>query len=243
MATCPSCGASIEGDLCPKCGALAGAGQNGPGAPKKTRWVYWVVGGCLGLILIFVLLLVGGGYFVTRRLGLNSEVISKGPAHVAAQVATKLDPNLEIVSIDENTGIIRLRDKRTGKILSMNSKVPGSRPIIEDESSTNLPPAPSVKALPDRWFPIYPGKTFVKGPKRGSGIFETRDSSETVASYYENYFKELGFSVKKSFSPFPSGQESITVEAKDTGDKHRAKIKAARSTDVIKVTYEFETKE
>jgi hypothetical protein len=240
MATCPSCGASVEGDLCTKCGALVGVGHNVPGSPKKSRMVYWIVGGCLGLIVIAILAVVVGGYLFVRRTGVTSELLTKQPAHAVAQIMTKTLPNLEVVSIDESTGIIRFRDKQSGKIMVMNSKVPGSRPTFEDEPSAALPPA---KDLPDHWFPIYPGNAHAKGAQRGSGSFETYDSSETVAAYYENYFKGLGFSVQKSFNPFPSGKESIKILANDANEKHRVNIKAARSGDAIKVSYEFETKE
>jgi hypothetical protein len=148
MAACPSCGASVSGDLCPKCGALVNSGQIPPGKSSKRRTVYWIIGGCLGLILIAVLLLVGGSIYFFHKTGLNTELLSKGPANATAQVMTRLNPKLEIVSVDESTGLIRIRDKSSGRIMRITVKDGHtSRPIYEDDS--NVPPPPPTEKAPE----------------------------------------------------------------------------------------------
>jgi hypothetical protein len=141
MTVCPSCGESVDGDLCPKCGALVGSGQIPPEKAKKRRTVYWILGGCLGLIVIAVLLLVGGSMYFAHKVGLNAELLSKGPANAAAHVMTKVNPNLEIVSVDESTGTIRMREKNSGKIMKIIIKDRrASQPVYEDD--LNVPPPP-----------------------------------------------------------------------------------------------------
>jgi hypothetical protein len=136
MAVCSSCGTSFEGGVCPKCGVMLDPGQS-QAPPKKKRTLFWVLGGCLGVIILVVLFLVIGGAYFLKKSGFDP----KHPAQSAANVIVNLDHNLEIVSVDESEGIIRLREKSSGRIIRMNiNDAQKGNKMYEDQMETPLPP-------------------------------------------------------------------------------------------------------
>jgi hypothetical protein len=187
MALCKVCGATIEGDFCAKCGTQ----QSAPPAGKKRRTLYWVLGGCLGLILITIVIVVGSGVYFLRKSGFDPALAVKSPAQATANMMAKLDPNLEIVSVDESTGIIRMREKKSGRIMRKNVK----------------------------------------------------DGRKSHMIYYEDIFKNAGFTIKRSVIPIPLKGESIVIAAEDVKGKRNARVTAERSKELTKVTFEFENKE
>jgi hypothetical protein len=245
MSFCRICGASVEGDLCPKCGALMGSGQMPP-VPKKNRALYWVLGGCLGLILIVILVVVGSGLYFVHKVGFDPALAAKSPAHAAAKVMTTLDPNIEIISIDESTGLIRMRDKKSGRIMRMNVKDGRKSRIISEEGMKEPPGANPHR---EDWLPLYWGRdseaafTYSLDRKSGSIVFQTVDSAETVALYYEDFFKNAGFTFKRSVVQIAGKGESIVIAAEDAKGKRNAHVTAERSKEFTKVTCQFENKD
>ena len=135
MAFCTNCGASMEGRFCTKCGAMADAvapeGAQpaapppaappagppvGPPAAKKSNVLVWVLGGCGGLILIAILVMMAVSFFVARK----AHEFGKNPGFAAAKMMASLNPNVDVVKADEDTGKITLRDKKTGKTVTLD---------------------------------------------------------------------------------------------------------------------------
>ena len=87
---------------------------------KKTGGVWlWVIGGCLGIVLLGGIAVATLGYFGMKKFqettGLSSEEFEKRPAFAAAKLITALNPEIELVAADEATQRITIREKRTGK--------------------------------------------------------------------------------------------------------------------------------
>jgi len=87
------------------------------------RFVIWILLGCGGLILIGGIIAISTGVFVVykaKQAGLDPALMQKNPGLAVAKMVASMSPDTEVLSVDEDHGIIRVRDKKTGKILTMN---------------------------------------------------------------------------------------------------------------------------
>ncbi len=85
----------------------------------------WVGIGCGALILIVVVVLVAGGLFVAhkaKQAGISPELWAKNPALAASKMITVVHPDLKVVKIDEDKGLITVKDAKTGKVVTLNLK-------------------------------------------------------------------------------------------------------------------------
>lgn len=287
MAFCTRCGSPVEGDFCSKCGtkidsSSAGLSQNPAdtpsGAPvvipptpgKKGKTLLWVLGGCLLLVVIVGIVIFSTGLFIARRAGIDSETMAKNPGVAVAKLMIGANPDLEIVSIDEGHGIVRVRDKKSGKTMTMNLEDAQKGKIVftddkdqrvefkmqgegdnaemeikSSEGSMRVG-AGSVQKLPD-WFPPYPnapasGYTgFSKDDgKSGSFSFKSSDPAETVAAFYENALKKAGFRIEKTTSRIPGQGSIIMISAVDDSGRRTANITVARAGDSTTTNLAYE---
>ena len=84
-----------------------------PLPPKKKGWLFWGLLGCGGLLVLFILVVFLGGVYIWNR-------VPKSPAQLAAALITANNPDAEVVSIDEGRGLLQVKDKKTGKIITIN---------------------------------------------------------------------------------------------------------------------------
>ncbi len=82
------------------------------------------------LSIIGVIVLIIGGCTVTcayfahkasKKIGEYSREASKNPAMAAISMAVAFNPNVEVVSKDESTGKITLRNKKTGEVVTLDT--------------------------------------------------------------------------------------------------------------------------
>ncbi len=159
--------------------------QSFPPPPQKKSnvWV-WVLAGCGTFIVIGVIAVFLGGYFVwnkAKEAGLDPELMQKKPALAVAKMMVATNPDVELVSVDEEKGLITIKDKKTGKTITVNldeaksGKITfkgegkdeevtleakgegetGSLEVKTKEGSAKFV-AGSAATLPN-WFPSYPG--------------------------------------------------------------------------------------
>jgi hypothetical protein len=143
----------------------------------------------------------------------------------AAKMVAALNPEIEVVSADEATGRITLREKKTGKTVTMDFRdvqkgrirfegEGGERVEIEgdkEKGSFRLKTpegefragSGSLAALP-RWVPLCPGAepagTFsAQGVKEATGMLHVkcRGTVEEVAAFYERELKAAGMAVER----------------------------------------------
>lgn len=288
MAFCTKCGASMEGAFCTQCGNPAGsAAASGdsmrppappipnppqpaappPAAPKKGRAIFWVLGGCLGLIVIAGIIMVAGGYFVARKAGLDPVLMKTNPALAAAKMIATLNPELEVVSVDEAAGLIHVRDKKTGKSLKLNLKdVQKGKIVFQDDQNKSMEISSSgegdnasfdIKSddgsvhlghgsaanMPD-WVPSYPGAkttasytTNANDKTSGSYTLSTTDSVEAVSDFYENALNEAGFAVEKNSNP-----PLISVTGEDSGSGRKIEVKTSSAGQETSIILTFESR-
>jgi len=197
-----------------------------PGAPKKTNPLVWILGG-IAVLICFATLTCGIvgyiGYRAVKSAGFDPELMQRNPGLALTKMAAALHPDYEIVSTNDRTGKITMREKSTGKVMTFKFD-PDKKTlvVIDDEGKeakfsvagdgangtvtvesadgtvkygTNTVKAPS-------WVPIYPGAstqgTYSAEAKDGAQntfAFKTKDAPAKVIAFYQDQLKAGGFTV------------------------------------------------
>jgi len=206
-----------------------------PGAPapkkKGLSPLAWFAIGCGALILLGL-----GSCFVMTAFVANKakkfvEEVEKDPdaaAVKAAEMAMRLNPDVDIVSSDPEAGTLTVRDKRSGKEVTFDledikagrlSISSGDDTVNVDVDANDHGTATMKLAsrdgtmvfgggdgsqVPD-WIPVYPGartdsfsNVVANGERSGSFAIRTSDSTETVLEFYISKLEAAGFTVDRS---------------------------------------------
>src|SRR3954452_19840259 len=121
MAFCTTCGATLSGAFCSKCGAPSPQAAQTDAAPRRTSPIVWVL---VGLGCLFGLALIAaigtGAFFVhkARRAGIDTELFRDNPGLAVGKMLAAVNPNLDVVRTNEGEGTVTLRDRRNGKQFS-----------------------------------------------------------------------------------------------------------------------------
>ena len=264
MPFCTKCGASVQGRFCIQCGtpvSAAAAGQPAPppapappvqpvaqpgyapAAPvsKKTSPVVWIIVGIAGFFLLIGILVIAGGLFFVHKVkqaGLDPELMQRNPALAVAKMIATVNPDVEVLNVDERRGVIRVKDKKTGKILiadfedakngnfkfreeggeSVTIKGSGSGESgnleVTSKDGTLKFGTGAAANLPG-WVPVYPGATAEGGMTGASGGgaggmagFKTKDPAKSVVDFYTSKLKDSGFKIASTFTA-----ETVTTMA------------------------------
>ena len=285
MEYCTNCGAQVTGPFCGSCGAPAksSAAQPGavpspppggaippaqpmpviaPGTPAKTSPLVWVLAGCGGLIVIAAL--VFGVIAYKAKQFVNSA--HGNPAYATARLLAAANPDIEVLSTDEDNGTMTVRNKKTGETLTINLKDAakgkfvfeqngkkaeinaqgsGDKGSFEIKSSEGTVKFGTDGKSPD-WLPSYPGAT-AKGvfssqtPKglAGSYTFTTNDPIDQVAKYYEDALKKAGLTVSTNSVQQNGATGMSIISGEDTATKRKAVVTATPSQGATGVSVTF----
>lgn len=260
MAFCTNCGTQTDAAFCAKCGQPVGGSAPGgpspsfpsapsqatfaptpaapiPGAAKgKTSPLVWILAAVVGVFVLVGILFVGAGLFVANKVknaGFDSALAQKNPALAAAKVMASLNPEVEVVKVDEERGLLTIKDKKTGKVITINAEdVKHGKLTFSDESTNekfSFGGDGSVK-LPE-WLPSYPGSkpegTFSasgSGSEGGMAHFKTNDSGSKVLSYYQEALKSAGFKISSTFSGDSGNSNGGVLTAEDNGNRRTVMV-------------------
>jgi hypothetical protein len=285
MEYCTNCGAQVTGPFCGSCGtpAKSSAAQAGavpspppgspvppaqpmpvvaPGTPAKTGVLVWVLAGCGGLVVI-VALIFGVIAYKARQFVSSAH---RNPAYATARLLVAANPDIEIVSTDEDRGTMTVHNKKTGETLTINlqdaakgkfvfeqngkkaeinAHADGDKGSFEIKSSEGSMKFGTDGKTPD-WLPSYPGST-QKGvfssqtPKglAGSYGFTTNDSIDQVSRYYEDALKKAGLAVTTNSVQQNGATGMGIVSGEDTATKRKAVVTATPSQGATAVSVTF----
>lgn len=180
-------------------------------APKKGMSGLAIAGlGCGGL---FVLVVLVGGFLTMKACSAMKGVVGdfeKNPAKATAVLAVKMNPDLELVSTNDATNEITVRDKKSGEVttLSFNDIAQGKfkyknskgeevtidaanqggkgNIVVKDKDGTTVLSGDAKSAAPPAWVPVYPGAQNKAGGMRSekadkiSGMFAIETTDSTV---------------------------------------------------------------
>src|SRR3989442_6898071 len=98
--------------------------QPGMPEPKKGgKLLIGIVIGCGGLIIVGIIAFALGGFFLwnkAKQAGLDPDLIEKKPALAVAKMMVAANPDVELVSVDDEKGVITVKDKKTGETLTVD---------------------------------------------------------------------------------------------------------------------------
>lgn len=222
-----------------------------PGAPppkKKTSplvIVLAIVGGLMALLVVGV---VAGGLFIVHKVkqaGFDPDEWRNNPGAAAAKMITTLNPDAEVVRIDEDRGVVVIREKSTGKTVTMNFEdIKQGRLSFSDSEGASVTFGQGAD-LPS-WVPLYPGAKAETGlaaasSKGGSGgafTFTSADSPATVLKRYRSTLEDAGFAVEDQGSSDSGGM----LIGKDEGNSRTvtATVSSSGNQTTVSVLYSEE---
>lgn len=194
-----------------------------PGPKKSSPWV-WVAVGCGVLLLLVVLALVGASLFIFKKGRELVKGSENNPAAAAAKVAAALNPDIEVVASDDQTGTVTIRHKKTGEVMTLDLKDLQKGRILfsrEEGKKAQVESSPGDGAvrfssgegevvfgggvsLPP-WVPVPTGAQLegglsaqTKGTEGGAAGFKTSMDTSEVLAFYDRELKAAGFSATVS---------------------------------------------
>lgn len=219
MAFCTNCGGNVEGAFCKTCGTpVASAGAPAPAplpqpltaAQRRTSPLVWILVVVLGL---FVLAGIGSYVLyhtvrqVARQAGFDTDLMRRNPGLAISKMVMAAVPDAEVLKTDDGAGTITVRDKKTGKVVTMTfDEARKGKFTFEAEGPDHEKASIEVNgsgAKVPADVPVYPGAkvegnfTVSGGGPDGQGSasqyqFTTPDSPDKVLAYYHEKLEGSG---------------------------------------------------
>jgi hypothetical protein len=242
-----------------------------PTPPKKGLGpLGWILIGCGGLILIGALVFGAIGMFVTKQVTKKAAEFEKNPVFAAAKLAVQVNPDLEIVSTDEEHATLTVKNKKTGEVATFSAEdaknghfvfkskegtatfdASGKEGVVKvttDKGETSTFGAGSPQNLPS-WLPVYPGGT-VQGTfdttsaegRSAAFTVTTKDPVNQVLDYYEARLKEAGLKVEKNTVSTNDKISGGSVTANSEDQKRTASVMISAAEEGTSAIITFQEK-
>jgi hypothetical protein len=244
-----------------------------PPAPKKgLSPLAWVGIGCAVILVLGLIALGGlgaiGSYFIKKQ----ADKFEKNPTMAAAELVVRLNPDLELVSKDEKTNSLTVKDKKTGEVTTIsaddakNGKITfktdkgtatldalgkdgGTLKVTNDkgEVTTMNAGAGAPQNLPS-WLPVYPGGsvqgTFDTTNAEGHSAAFTVTTKDAVSKVMDFYETQLkSAGLKVEKTTFSAnGQDGGTLSAKSDDEKRQATVLFGSANGETSATVTFQEK-
>jgi len=257
MPFCTNCGANVEGRFCVKCGTPIGAPaaqaqpQPRPATPppapapvqaaparKKTSPLVWILGILLGLFLLFIIVIVGVGFFAVYK----AKQAADNPGLAAIKILTATNPDIQVLKTDEDKGTVTLRNKKDGKVFTLNFEdIKQGRLSFHEEGGGTVTFGGNSPADLPSWVPGYPGSKpqFAfsgkeAGKEAGMFNFKTNDDAGTVLGWYKQSLTDEGFTIHGE-----PGAEGGMIVAEEESSRHSVTVIAGKDSGgtTVQVTY------
>jgi hypothetical protein len=231
--------------------------QMGAPPPKKGMGpLGWVLIGCGGLIVLGIMVVVGLGWYAVhkaKQAGIDPDLLRRNPAVAVAKMGVAANPDLTIISEDDDRGIIRIHDSKQNKNFIVNFEdAKKGRFTMQEEGKETVTLSASGNGdtgtfeattkdgsvrigaggpvnMPS-WLPSYPGsqpKATVTSEdaqrKSAQFTFTTGDSVDKVQSFYKDALASGGLKVTNS-SLFSTGNSSSGIVSAETDGKQREAV-------------------
>jgi hypothetical protein len=227
----------------------------------------WILAGCGGLIVIAGIIFAVLTYWGYNKAKSYVETAKKNPALAAAKIAVAVNPDLEIVSEDDEAGTLTIRDKKSGEEITMNAEdIKEGRLKFKNEKGEEVTFEGSGETgkegfriktdkgtmafgnvageAPPSWVPAYPGAKVMASSREktdegftGTYSFQTGDSADSVLAYYEEELKKAGLDVERTSSGEMSGLGTINARGGD--GKQTVNVVVTRVAEMTQVMVQY----
>ena len=181
-------------------------------------------------MMIVVIGVVATGFFIAHKVkqaGFDSDLIKSNPAMAVTKMMAAANPDIEVLAYDDKSGMIKIKDKKSGKVTEINFEdaKQGNFTIKEEggKEGTVSFSANGGNPPPD-WVPVYAGAKQLSNMSskssegdNGTIAFSADGTPKEVADFYREKLKSNGFGISAEFS---SGGAGSMITAEDPA-KHR----------------------
>ena len=213
------------------------------GQQKKGLGVWvWVAIGCVGILVLGGLAAGVGGWMLKRKV----QSMAESPT-AAIEMIAALNPDIEVVDKDPGAGTVTIRDKASGKTMTvdMDDVKDGRISFSTDEGDASMSFDSDAGTMEIRsegadgavaqlggsvrlpgWVPSYPGGTSegvysAQDATTESGTFtlSTTDSLDDVFGYYRGQLESGGYQVTENRYSGPQGDGAMLVGEREDGSR------------------------
>ncbi len=215
-----------------------------PPIPTKSGvpvWV-WILVGLLALMMLAGIAVVATGVFFAKQAASN-------PVAMVAKIAAMANPNIEVLSVDEASGKVTIKDKETGKTVtvSLDDLQQGKLEVSTEEGKVQM--GANVDAKIPQWVPVYPGakqqnlmSTQTAEADGGTIMLEVKEEFGKVKAWYEEQIKAGGFDSKMSTSTEGSEGPGAMLIASKNDEKQSLHVILNTEPEFTRVTLTFGSK-
>lgn len=213
-----------------------------PTAKKSTPVWVWILAGVFGLFLVAGIIVVAAGMFIYTQ----AKDVADNPVAALAKVAAITNPNIEVLGVDEGTGKVTIKDKESGKTVtvSIDDLKQGKLEMTTDEGTVQM--GANVDAKAPAFVPIYPGakQTNVMSSKMqdsegGTLMLEVPEEFGKVKTWYEEQVNSGGFDTKSTTSVAGSDGPGAVIVASKNDEKETLHIMMNREPASTRVTITY----
>lgn len=215
-----------------------------PQPPKKSGlpiWAWLIIG-------FFALMLIVGAavsYFAYRMVK-TVETAGKNPVSAIVRMAAAANPDIDVLNYDESSGKITVRDKKTGKTVTIDADTvkDGKITIETDEGKAEIGAGANVKT--PSWVFLPPSIKVVgglsgSGPKGDSGsvMFQGGGTIAELKTFFEEKYGGAGFNKNQSSVTNSNGDESMQLVFENEARKRTVTVIAAKTSEGVggSITY------
>ncbi len=219
--------------------------QSVPPQKKGLSIWAWVAIGCVGILILGGVAVVGGTWWVARKAKSAIADYQDNPGLATVKMLTAMNPDLELVSSDEASGKVTIKNKKTGEVVTVNmadiqnGKISFDTPQGESSMSFDqgagkmevrgangeVASFGAAAQLP-AWVPAYPGAAAegvysAEDASQRGGTFglTTTDSVSQAFAFYKGQLEGAGLKVTENHYSGPNGDGGMVVG--ESGDGQR----------------------
>jgi hypothetical protein len=214
---------------------------------RKSSPVVWILVVVIGLACVAGAITLAGGLFLVhkaREAGVDANLFRDNPSLAIAKLIAAAHPDTEVVSTDTGSGTVTLRDRRTGKemTLTFDQVRKGFRFEADEDNGRKaaVQLGGDAEKIPAE-VPVYPGAkvqaTFeVDGDgANGQGAYEyefsTPDAPAKVVAWYHRKLEEDG----RKLALHNDSPDGGMLVAEDDANRRTLRVIVSRDTDGTKI--------
>lgn len=208
-----------------------------PPPPKKGIPVWaWLIIGVVVMTFLAIITVSVAGYFFFKK----AEQVARNPLSALVRIAAAANPDVDVIDVNETTGKVTIRDKKTGKTVTIDGDaIKDGRITIDSEDGHAVIGAGANVKTPD-WVFLPPGAKIIGGmtanSKDGVGgtvAFQSAEPVDALKTFFEDKYKAAGFSQSVASMTTTAGEQAMQLIFQHETRKRSVTIIAASSGGTI----------